>query len=210
MKLTKKKKVLLAGLGIGLLLGLMTLFTNVYLIFLPPLEADDPIDANFGDVILVLGGGLRKGPEIGYSTEERLNLAVKLFHRKKRILIISDGSLYRRSPAIKKMTDFLVSKGVPHEFIRLEGKSQTTYDNVLYSRKIIEELNSGGVIICTSPYHQRRVRAILNHLELENFKIAAMERSEIFQADSLRQRMRNIGLIFHEYMAIMKFKFFTE
>lgn len=197
-------------MGFVLLLGMMTFFTNIYLIFLPPLEAGETIDATFGDVVLVLGGGLRKGPEIGYSTEERLNLAVKLFHQKKRTLIISDGSLYNRSPAIKKITDFLVNKGVPQEFIRLEGKSQTTYENLLYSLKIIEDLNSREVIICTSPYHQRRVMSILEHLKLENVRIAAMQHSEIYQAGSFKQRMRNIGLIFHEYMAILNFKFFAK
>jgi hypothetical protein len=113
MKMRKKIKYLLVILLAFTIVSIgIILFTNAYLSLLSPLEIGTDIDKNYGDTILVLGGGLRKGPEIGYSTLERLNLAVELYHQKERIIIISDGSLYHRSPAIKKMTDFLLKHGV--------------------------------------------------------------------------------------------------
>jgi uncharacterized SAM-binding protein YcdF (DUF218 family) len=188
----------------------LNLFTDFYLVFLPPLERGTDIDKNYGDTILVLGGGLRKGPEIGFSTQERLLLAVDLFRQKKRTVIVSDGSLYPHSPAIKKITDFLVEKGVPKEYIRLEGKSQTTFDNFFNTHRILDEVNAREVIVCTSPYHQKRAEMILTYLEIGAFKIAKMKNSEILKADTIQRRLRNIWLISREYMGILKFKIFKK
>lgn len=208
----KLRRRLVYFLSAAIILSGLLIFTDIYLIFLGPLKAGVDIDKNYGDVILVLGGGLKKGREIGYSTEERLLLAVELFHEKKRAIIISGGSMYRGSPAIKKITDFLLKRNVAKEYIRFEGKSQTTFDNFVYTRKMIEEMKSGDgeVIVCTSPYHQQRAQMILKYLKITNFKIARMKKSEIYRAHSLRQRMRNWKLIMREYVAIIKFKIFTK
>ena len=200
----------LIGGGLFTLLIASIMLTDIYLIFLGPLETGIDIDNNYGEVILVLGGGLKKGREIGYSTEERLLLAVDLFKQKTRTLLISGGSLYRGSPAIKKITDFLAKRGVEKKYVRFEGKSQTTFDNFVFTRKMIEDMNARGVIVCTSPYHQERVQMILDYLEFDHFKIARMKKSEIFQAGSFRQRMRNWKLILREYVAIVKFKIFKK
>ncbi len=203
----KKLKYFLLTLGLAILvLTALLVFTNFYMIFLGPLEKGLEVDNNYGDVILVLGGGLRKGPEIGFSTEERLLLAIELYKQKKRIIIVSDGSLYHRSPAIKKITAFLTNNGVEKEYIHLEGKSQTTFDSFYYTQELLEEMKSEEVIVCTSPYHQERAQMILDHLKLKNFKIARMEHSEIYQSRTIKQRLRNSWLIFREYLAILKFK----
>lgn len=208
MKKKMKIIIIISLIVIGLLL--LGLFTNIYLLFLGPLESGVEIDDNYGDVILVLGGGLRKGRKIGYSTEERLLLAARLFRQKKRAILISGGSMYRGSPAIKKITDFLAKHGVDQEYIRFEGKSQTTFDNFVYTRKMIEDMKSSEVIVCTSPYHQGRAQVILDYLKLKNFKIAKMDRSEVYQANSVKQRLRNMKLIFREYLATIKFKIFKK
>jgi len=207
----KKIKFFLLVLGLIILIAVVLLvFTNFYTLFLGPLATGTKVDDDYGDVILVMGGGLRKGPEIGYSTEERLLLAVELFQQKKRMIIVSDGSLYPRSPAIKKITDFLLERGVEKEYIHLEGKSQTTFDSVVYTREIITAMNSTQVIVCTSPYHQERTYLILKYLQLNNFKIARMKHSEIYGAVTVKQRLRNSWLVLREYLAILKFKIFKK
>jgi uncharacterized SAM-binding protein YcdF (DUF218 family) len=207
-----KKKLKYVGLVLILLavIGLVMAITNIYLVFLKPLQSGAQIDNHFGDVILVLGGGLRKGREIGYSTAERLLLAVELYKQKQRPIIISGGSMYKSSPAIKKIRRFLEDRGVKAQFVKFEGKSQTTYDHFLNTRNMILAMDAKEVIVCTSPYHQERAGMILRYLNFNNYKVAYMSKSEIFQSNSLRQRMRNLRLIFREYMAILKFKLFTK
>lgn len=187
------------------LLVILFLSTNVYMIFLKPLNVGIEIDREYGDVILVLGGGLRPRVEFGFSTKERLELAVEIFIQRNRPILLSDGSLYKNSPAIGKMKDFFRKNNVSEEYLFFEGKSQNTYESCINSKKIIEDKKMKEVIVCTSPYHQKRSRMILNRLDFQNFKIARMEKSEIFNARTIKQRMRNLKLIIREYFAILKF-----
>ncbi len=203
---TKKRLKLFFILFIPLLIIAILLFTDIYTVFLGPLDVGESIDKNYGDCIIVFGGGLKSGYLIGYSTEERLLQAIRLYHLKKRLIIISDGSLYRGSPAVKKVGDFLLREGVAKDHIKYEGKSQTTYDNCVYTRKLQVENKCKQIIICTSPYHQLRAQLILEYLGVKNFKIAPMENSEVYQSSNIGQRLRNIKLILREYFAIIKFK----
>jgi len=184
--------------------------TNIYLLLLKPLDIGKEVDNPYGDVILVLGGGLKKGRELGYSTEERLNLAVQLFRQKKKTIIVSGGSLYKGSPAIKKITTFFLKNGIEEKYIIFEGRSQTTFDNFYYANKIINDMKLKEIIVATSPYHQRRSQMILSYMGLTRFKIAKMKTSEIYQAKTVAQRLRNLKLIFREYLAIIKFKLFKR
>jgi len=186
------------------------LFTDIYLVFLGPLDVGIDVDDGYGDVILVLGGGLKKGRELGFSTEERLNLAVELFNRKKRPIIISGGSLYRKSPARKKIRDYFIARGIDAQYLEFEGKSQTTFDNFYYTHEMIDSKKFKEIIVSTSPYHQRRSQMILSYMGFVNVKISRMTRSEVYRAGSIRQRLRNMKLIFREYLAILKFKIFKK
>lgn len=186
------------------------LLTNIYLVFLMPLDVGIDVDSRYGDAILVLGGGLKKGRELGYSTEERLKLAVLLFMQKERTIIVSGGSLYKGSPAIEKIKAFFSMYGIDEKFIKFEGRSQTTYDNFYYSNQLINEMKLKEVIVSTSPYHQKRSQMILAYLGFSNFKICRMTASEIYHARSIKQRLRNLKLIFREYLAIIKFKIFKK
>lgn len=185
-------------------------FTDFYTIFVKPLDIGKKVDKNYGDVILVLGGGLRPKVEIGYSTGERLRLAARLFKQKKMPIIISDGSLYKGSPAIKKMKEYLLKHNIKDEYILIEGKSQTTFDNCVNAKKIIDKNHFKELIICTSPYHQKRTELILKYLNFKKFKIAKMHNSEIYQANNIKQRLRNFKLILREYLAIVKLKIFKK
>ncbi|MDQ1355542.1 MAG: hypothetical protein QG657_5852 [Acidobacteriota bacterium] len=192
-----------------LLMGGIFLFTDIYLLFLDPLDVGREIDANYGDAILVPGGGSKRG-ELGNSTEERLLLAVELFKQKKRIIIVSGGSAYKGSPAVLRYMAFFSKYGIGKEYLRFEGRSQTTYDNFSNTQTMISEMKLKEVIIATSPYHQRRSQMILYYLGLKNYKIARMKASEVYQAKNTAQRMRNIWLISREYLAILKFKLFKR
>lgn len=190
-------------------MGGIFFFTDIYLLFLKPLDIGTEVGINYGDVILVPGGGSKRG-ELGTSTEERLLLAVELFKQKKRIIIVSGGSAYKGSPAVLRYMAFFSKYGIGKEYLRFEGRSQTTYDNFSNTQTMIAEMKLKEVIIATSPYHQRRSQMISFYLGLSGFKIAKMKTSEVYRAESISQRMRNIWLISREYLGIVKFKIFKR
>lgn len=195
---------------ISFFLFLLFLLTDIYLVLLKPLDTGNNIDIQSADILLVLGGGLKAGNEIGVSTAERLEQAIDIYKTKKMTILVSDGSLYKKSPAIKMFRDFLTKKGVDSKHILFEGKSQTTFENFLYTKSIIKKNNFHEILVCTSPYHQMRSEVIIDHMKLENYKVVKMNISEVYQAGSIRQRLRNLRLVIREYFGLLKFKLFKH
>ncbi|MBN1195837.1 MAG: YdcF family protein [Candidatus Aminicenantes bacterium] len=196
------KRVFYAIVGIVIALG-MAACTQPWL---ESLEAGESVPADYGDVILVLGGGLRPKLNFGYSTAERLKLAVALYRQTPRSVIVSDGSLYRGSPAVPVMKNWLTHQGIAPEHIILEGRSQNTMENLTHGLELVNSLGFRQVIACTSPYHQARVKMIMRHLGYNDFRIARMHTSEIRLNSGVRQWLRNLRLLAREYLAILRFR----
>lgn len=203
------RRSLVILLGLILLAVLLALFTNIYRIMVPCYVRGETVPSRYGDLILVLGGGLRSGLRLGFSTRERMDLAVWLYHEHPRKILVSDGSLYAGSRARRVFRDYLQNRGINPSDILLEGKSQTTYESLQATRPMVKKYSREAVVICTSPYHQKRVAIILKELEPPyQYLIARMEESEIYQARSLHQRIRNIGLLVRETGALFKYRLF--
>ncbi len=201
----KKYAIRFAFLVVGLCVLIFSLFwLHFEQILLQPLMAGVSIPAEYGDIIVVFGGGMRRdaGVKIGFSTNERLDQAVSLYRVKPRPILVSDGSLYRKSPAVPLVIKYLTDQGVKLDNIIIDGDSQTTVDNV---EKTIEISNKRGlkeIIICTSPYHQKRSQILLEQAYSVNFMIAVSTESEVFKTESFGKWLRSMNLILHEYLAI--------
>jgi len=174
-------------------------------ILIKPLMTGVSVPSDYGDIIVVFGGGMRRdvNVQIGFSTLERLNQAVSLYQNREMPILVSDGSLYPKSPAIPLVIDYLVGKGVNRKRILIEGNSQTTRDNVENTVEIVKKLGFREMIVCTSPYHQKRCQVLLQKEQIKDFLIAENVDSEVYHAVSFGQRMRAFNLIFHEYMALL-------
>jgi len=175
--------------------------------WLDTLEVGEAIPADYGDVILVLGGGLRPKLNFGFSTAERLNLAVALYRQRQRIIIVSDGSLYEDSPAVPRLVAWLTTQGVDPDHVVLEGKSQNTRENLVNGLSLTRKMGmrQGQVIACTSPYHQARVKLIMRQLGYGDFRIAHMPVSEVRSNAAIDKWLRNMRLVLREYLAILRF-----
>ena len=72
------------------------------------------------------------------------------------------------------MKDYLVSRGIASERIIMEDKSESTYENLKYSREIIEKNGLSPVItIVTDGYHQLRAEMIAEKLDMKAYNISA-------------------------------------
>ena len=60
--------------------------------------------------------------------------------------------------------DYLVSLGIPEENLIFERESDSTSENVLACRKIIEEMDVKSVIVSSSPLHTRRVKMMFERI----------------------------------------------
>ncbi len=191
-----------------LVLILIFIFTNAYKLFLHPLEVTNEVSDNFGDLIFVPGGGVKKENKkltIADSTRERLELAIKYYKKKNMTILISGSSLYKKSPIRKEIKEFLTKKKIAERHILFEGKSTTSFENIKNLKCFLKNKSYKEILIATSPYHQRRIKKMLDYFKIKNYKFLRMDFSEINKANNIKSRLRNIKLIFREYFALLKF-----
>ncbi|MCL6561055.1 MAG: YdcF family protein [Firmicutes bacterium] len=101
------------------------------------------------DVLIVLAGDSERDL---YAAElYRLGLAPK---------IIMSGC----GPTARQMADRAVKAGVRAQDIIMEEKSESTYENAVYSRDIVLTRNFKSAIVVTSPYHMRRTRLVFGRV----------------------------------------------
>ena len=157
--LIKGRKRLAVALGAALTLSLYLFSTELGKdLILKPLEDAYPYPKELKcSYIVVLGGGLtysspaRGGrPEVRPQVAKRLYEAFKVWKRLRAPVVVSGGAFRAKESEAQVMKEFLVELGLPAEEILVEGRSRTTYENALYTRKLI---GNEEVCLVTSAYH---------------------------------------------------------
>lgn len=114
------------------------------------------------EYIIVLGAGLINGREISGLLASRINRAITFAEKQfsktnTRPLIIMSGGQGSDEllPEGEAMRQFAIEQGYPETLVMAEKESKTTYENMLFSKAIIEEkgLTLSKGIFCTSDYH---------------------------------------------------------
>ena len=101
----------------------------------------------------------------------RLDKAIEYYNKHKSVNIIVSGGQGNDENITEAlaMKNYLVSKGVNINNIIEENKATTTLENIIYSKKILDDMNNKGkVLIVTSDYHLFRGRLIASILGIEN------------------------------------------
>lgn len=170
-----------AALGIGLSRSLLTfplrnVLINVYaglFVYLECLlaatvirsvEAGRHEPAYDKDYVLVLGCKIRPDGSLYPLIRGRVDRAIAFVNAQleetgKRAVLIPSGGQGKDEtiPEAEGMKNYMLEQGVPEAYILLEDKSGTTRENLLFSRKLIEEREEKAkVAFSTSSYHVYR------------------------------------------------------
>ena len=147
------------------------LFLSIYsLIFYTPLIwlVAEPLKISQkpekADCIVVLAGGVGESGRAGQGYEERVGYAVKLYKEGySKNLIFSSGFSYFFEEALI-MKALAVSLGVPEGLIILEDKARDSYENVKFTKKILDKHNWNKILVISSPYHMRRLSLVYSKI----------------------------------------------
>ena len=122
------------------------------------------------EVMVVLGGGTESADAPRPMTEinsagDRVLYAAKLYKEGAAPNILLSGgnlgfSTSRGDTPAQEMQDLLVLTGIPQEVIWLQSKSQNTYEDALYSSRILRENGFEEIILITSAMHMPRAKAL--------------------------------------------------
>lgn len=154
------------------LLGALLLSVTFTPIVPLAVEAMEPewYDGN-GDVLVVLGGSMLvsgTGPQatLGYDTYLRCTYAAWILKtRQFRRTVVTGGD-----GQAEAMAKFLIQNGVNPQSILAERSAQSTYENALFTRRILESQFGAKplpkIVILTSDYHAWRARLTFKHCGL--------------------------------------------
>lgn len=177
VKNQRKKKALLL-----VTFGLIIIFSNSYLateyIRLLEKKVVNTYDSTIVyDVAIVLGGGMinydavKNRIHFQHNTDRYLQALKLLSQNKVRYLVFSGGSgslVYRNVKEACLLRDFSEHIGVDTSRIMVECLSDNTYENAIYTKKIIDEkFSNGKYLLITSAHHMLRSSAVFRKQGLE-------------------------------------------
>lgn len=194
------------GLTISCILLYLLLFNTPFIwFFAGPLKISEAPQK--ADVILVFGGGVGETGSPGKSTIERARYAAELYKQGySNKILFSSGYAYVYNDA-ENMKLFVVSMGVPEKDIILEEKANSAYENVVFSKKILNQNNYKSALLISSPYNMRRVKIVFDRLGKDIKVICVPVNNSQFYNRAKGVRLEQIKAIIHEYLGIVFYWF---
>ena len=129
------------------------------------------------DYVIIHGSGLLRGREVSKLLADRIDKAIEVYGKDPTppILIPSGGK--GRDEEISEaeaMEQYLIEHGIPKDHIIKEDRSTTTRENLVFSKKIIDERAADPyVALVTSNYHVYRALSLCDDIDLECTGIGA-------------------------------------
>lgn len=116
------------------------------------------------DYVIVLGAQVR-GTTVSKALKNRLDSAFEyLVENETTLVIVSGGQGTGEDISeAKAMCNYLVDKGIEKDRIILEDKSTNTYENLLFSKEIIQD-EAKSIVVVTNKFHVYRAMSIAKKL----------------------------------------------
>ena len=178
------------------------------------------------DGILILGGGTNAVLTQQYNQMslneniERITESINLMRRFPNAKIIYSGGTHGLSKTKPKLTGIDVAKmfytrmGVDINQIIFEDKSRNTYENLVFSKKFIDNKDNEKWLLVTSAFHMKRAMSVAEKLKL-NFipypvdfilkKNYSWKRLYIKRTYSFLINMNHFELAAHEYVGLIAY-----
>ena len=160
------------------------------------------------DAIVVVGAGVGETGEPGTSTLERTRYAVELYREGwAPEIIFSSGYVYSYQEA-QDMRLIATSSGVPKENILLETDSSSTYENVLFIKRILDRKKWNSILLIGAPYHMRRISLVFRKVapQLKVYYLP-IQKSSFYDASRNPVQLDQIRALSHEALGIIYYWF---
>lgn len=188
------KKTMKLGMTIGIAAVLLGLGTWLWLGKWMA-DGQKPVADGSIEYAIILGAkvnGETPSLTLRYRLEEALSYAEKYPDVK---FILSGGQGLDEDIAEgEAMRRFLVERGVAEERLLLEIESTSTYENILYSKKLLPE-DVVEVTIITSDFHLARARMIADNLDLKTDALPAKTPQSVQARHHIRERLALIKTV---------------
>jgi len=126
------------------------------------------------DVAIILGAAVwNDQPSPGL--RERLDLAYSLYRDGYVPCLLVSGGLGdgKQVAEAVAMKNYLMAKGVPEEDILVENQSRNTYENLLFSKRLMEKHHLRSALVVSHGYHLARATEMAATLQLDVTPVGA-------------------------------------
>jgi len=127
------------------------------------------------DIIIVLSGD---------DEGQRLRHAFSLYQRgyARKILLSGATNLWEET-GIDLMEKYLIQLGVPQKDILSEKRSESTVENAIFSKHLLQDRGLKSAIVVTSPTHSRRVSLIFKGVFSPHYLVSVSSDPEAFKPE---------------------------
>lgn len=167
-------KILLGILLFAWLVLVLAVFYGLDNLIVKPLITNEAPQKS--DVIIILGGGVdRDIHDTGPAVDHRLDKGIELWQNKYANYIIVAGGLVKKTSYTEadKLMEYALARGVPASEVVKESRSLNTYENALFSQKIMKQKGWQTALVTTSDYHTKRACEIFRKLKMNVKCVAA-------------------------------------
>lgn len=147
-----------------ILISVLIFVTNAYFIY----TFSKQYSEKKSDVIIVLGTKIEQG-KVSALFKERIDQGIQL-HQKgiAPFLLFTGGKANKKGETESSVArDYAISKGVPKESILIDNKAYSTFQNLKYSKQIMDSINIKTALIVSDPYHMKRAMAFAKHFQID-------------------------------------------
>jgi uncharacterized SAM-binding protein YcdF (DUF218 family) len=122
------------------------------------------------DAAVVLGAAVWS-QNVSPVFRERINHAVNLYHQGKvRKLIFTGGQGNSNEPTeAAAARTYAQANGIPVQDILVEQKSHTTYENIVYAKRLADANHLNTVLLVSDPMHMKRAMTMARDVGLNAY-----------------------------------------
>ena len=142
------------------------------------------------DFIIVLGSGLI-GEKVPPLLAQRLDKAVSVYEKfeQRPKLIVSGGQGNDEViPEALAMARYLYSKNIPTDDILIERESRTTFENLTFSRELMEDKDA-TVLVVTNSFHALRAGIYMRRIKMKGRSIGSRTAAYFMPSALLRENI---------------------
>lgn len=164
-------KVLICAIAV--FVAVCIILATVISVFMINASRDAPKGRD--STVVVLGCKVN-GTSPSLMLERRLDAAYEFLSENPDVTVIVSGGKGddEHISEAQCMKEYLVDMGISPERIFMEDKSSSTYENLKFSKKIIEDNNlSSDITIVTDSFHQLRAEMIAGELGIKAYNVSA-------------------------------------
>ena len=149
----------------------------------------EPVADGTNDYAIVLGAKVKKD-SLSLSLRYRLDAALAYANENPHVTLILSGGQGADEPMseAEAMRRFLTDNGIEESRLILEDASTSTYENLLFSKKLLPS-DVDSITIISSDFHLARAQKIAGSLDLKSDVVAAKTPKVVEAKSVFRERI---------------------